>query len=65
MKTVVTFKNKDESEVNKLLTTSAKIRYLNAKQYTRMQIATLLGKRYQHVRNVLEEDIRLGKNKQQ
>lgn len=34
-------------------TVSAKIRALDAAGYTRSQIANFLGKRYQHVRNVL------------
>ena len=37
----------------KLPTTSARIRYLNAKGWSRSDIAEALGKRYQHVRNVL------------
>lgn len=40
---------------------SDKIRYLNTLDWTRGQIATKLGKRYQHVRNVLVEDERQGK----
>jgi bifunctional DNA-binding transcriptional regulator/antitoxin component of YhaV-PrlF toxin-antitoxin module len=35
---------------------SAKIRVLNAAGYQRADIAKFLGKRYQHVRNVLEAD---------
>jgi hypothetical protein len=51
------FKNKaDEAKTAEFKTTSDKIRYLNSKGYTRMQIAKLLGKRYQHVRNVLVAD---------
>lgn len=34
-------------------TTSAKIRGLNAAGFSRSEIAKFLGKRYQHVRNVL------------
>ena len=37
-------------------TVSDRIRYLNAKGYTRSEIAKFLGKIYQHVRNVLEND---------
>ena len=37
-------------------TTSDKIRALNAAGYPRAEIARMLGKRYQHVRNVLEDD---------
>jgi hypothetical protein len=40
---------------------SKAIRYLNAVGFTRSEIATKLGKRYQHVRNVLAEDARLKK----
>jgi len=36
-------------------TVAAKIRTLDAAGYPRAEIARLLGKRYQHVRNVLEE----------
>lgn len=36
-------------------TVAAKIRALDAAGYPRAEIARLLGKRYQHVRNVLEE----------
>ena len=39
--------------VKDLSTWSAKIRALDAKNYTRSQIAKFLDKRYQHVRNVL------------
>jgi len=39
--------------LNKLPTTSAKIRYLDSLEWTRGDIARHLGKRYQHVRNVL------------
>ena len=38
-----------------LQTTSEKIRVLNAAHYERSEIARLLQKRYQHVRNVLED----------
>ncbi len=38
-------------------THSAVIRHLAAQGYERKHIATFLGKRYQHVRNVLEQDI--------
>lgn len=37
-------------------TVSDQIRALDARGYSRADIARLLGKRYQHVRNVLEED---------
>ena len=38
---------------NKLETTSSRIRFLNQIGYSRSEIAKHLGKRYQHVRNVL------------
>lgn len=39
-------------ELNKLPTTSAKIRFLLAQNWTRGQVAKKLDIRYQHVRNV-------------
>ena len=42
--------------LNSPLTTSDKIRRLSEAGYERAEIARLLGKRYQHVRNVLEGD---------
>ena len=42
-----------ELEIPKMTTLSARIRWLAAAGYTRSQIATFTGKRYQHVRNVL------------
>jgi len=39
--------------INALPTTSAKIRALNAQGKSRSEIAKILDKRYQHVRNVL------------
>lgn len=47
------------------LTVSHKIRYLNREGFTRAQIAQILKKRYQHVRNVLVEDERLGRHQAQ
>lgn len=44
---------KYQKELDQLTTVSAKIRFLDSKDLTRSQIATALGKRYQHVRNVL------------
>ena len=44
---------KDLTTFNNLPTKSAKIRYLNSKDYTRSEIALTLKIRYQHVRNVL------------
>jgi len=45
-------------DVMDLSTTSARIRALDAKGWTRAQIAKALGKRYQHVRNVLVTPIK-------
>ncbi len=42
--------------VNSAATVSDKIRALDAAGYSRAAIARMLGKRYQHVRNVLEAD---------
>ena len=42
--------------VESSMTVSDKIRALNAQGHSRADIARLLGKRYQHVRNVLEAD---------
>jgi AbrB family looped-hinge helix DNA binding protein len=42
--------------VKGLPSVSAKIRALNAAGYARAEIARHLGKRYQHVRNVLEQE---------
>ena len=39
--------------LNELPTTSARIRYLDSEGLSRSEIAKALGKRYQHVRNVL------------
>jgi hypothetical protein len=44
-----------ESLLAPYATVSAKIRALDAAGYKRADIARILGKRYQHVRNVLEE----------
>lgn len=50
----------DSTEVARIvgggMTVSDKIRALDAAGYSRAQIARLLGKRYQHVRNVLEAE---------
>jgi hypothetical protein len=43
----------DPAQLSALTTTSAKIRYLDSCGLKRGEIATTLGKRYQHVRNVL------------
>jgi len=42
-----------QDELNKLPSTSAKIRFLDSKGYSRGRIAKELGIIYQHVRNVL------------
>jgi len=44
------------SQLRKTVTISDKIRYLDRKGFARAEIARILGKRYQHVRNVLEAD---------
>ena len=49
-----------QAELDKIETVSNKIRYLNNKGYTRADISRILNKRYQHVRNVLEEDKKKG-----
>ncbi len=49
------------SKVEALPTVSGKIRALDKMGFARADIARMLTKRYQHVRNVLEEDRRLGK----
>lgn len=41
------------TEMNELPTTSSKIRFLDSKGIARKEIARILNKRYQHVRNVL------------
>lgn len=42
-----------KSKLGQMTTTSAKIRYLTKEGYDRGDVARILGKRYQHVRNVL------------
>ena len=42
-----------DDKIAELPTTSARIRYLDSEGWTRSEIAKKLGKRYQHVRNVL------------
>lgn len=53
-------------EIERLLagckTVAAKIRALDAAGYPRAEIARILGKRYQHVRNVLEEPRKAGQS---
>ena len=45
-----------QDEVSSLKTVADKIRLLDRHDYERAEIARILGKRYQHVRNVLERD---------
>lgn len=45
-------------EADKLSTKSAKIRFLDSAGYKRGTIATHLGIRYQHVRNVLTQPLK-------
>lgn len=53
-------KDKAMSQIKDTKTVSDKIRSLNKMGFTRVQIADMLRKRYQHVRNVLVDDERLG-----
>lgn len=48
------------SEYEALVTTSARIRFLHANNYSRGDIARITGKRYQHVRNVLITPLKNG-----
>lgn len=52
-KAVVKLTTAQNKAVENLETVSAKIRYLDSEGYSRSEIAKTLGKRYQHVRNVL------------
>lgn len=48
-----------EDQIAKMLTLTSKsnvIRYLASKSYTRSQIAKMLNIRYQHVKNVLDQE---------
>lgn len=58
-----TLKAETQKELDKIETVSGKIRYLNKAGLSRADIARVLGKRYQHVRNVLVEDERSKANK--
>lgn len=51
--TVAAPKAIESVDLSKCPTTSAKIRLLNAEGFSTGAIAKVLGKRYQHVRNVL------------
>lgn len=55
-----TLDKKVQAELNEISTVSNKIRFLNAKGYSRADISRILNKRYQHVRNVLVEDMKKG-----
>lgn len=45
-----------QTELDKIESVSNKIRFLDRQGFTRADISRILNKRYQHVRNVLEED---------
>ena len=47
-----------QTKLDSLDNTSQKIRYLNSVGVPRADIARILNKRYQHVRNVLEQPIK-------
>lgn len=47
-----------QTELDKLPSISAKIRYLDKENFTRSDIAKTMNKRYQHVRNVLETPLK-------
>jgi len=49
-----------QKELDAIETVSNKIRYLDKAGFTRADISRILNKRYQHVRNVLEEDKKKG-----
>lgn len=49
-----------QAELDKIETVSNKIRFLDRQGFTRADISRILNKRYQHVRNVLEEDKKKG-----
>ena len=58
---VVTISEKDfkkEVDKNKLVTTRSKIYYLYSLNYSKSGIATFLNKRYQHVRNELNRELK-------
>lgn len=56
-KVAPTLSKAQASELAKIDSVSGKIRFLNSEQYARADIARILKKKYQHVRNVLEDDI--------
>lgn len=51
-----------KTKLGKLPTTSARIRYLDSLGWSRGAIAKELGKRYQHVRNVLITPVKTPKS---
>ena len=58
---IVARSNEIESILNGLTTTSAKMRALHDSGFSRMAIAQILDKRYQHVKNVLDMYVLKGK----
>ena len=56
--------NELRQQLRGLDTVSNKIRLLSKKGFERAEIARILGKRYQHVRNVLEQDLAKAKQKE-
>lgn len=50
-----------KNELQKYETTSDKIRFLNSKGFSKGAISRILGKRFQHVRNVLVQDAIVGR----
>lgn len=59
-KTAPKLKPEVQKELDAIETVSNKIRYLDKAGFTRADISRILNKRYQHVRNVLEEDKKKG-----
>ena len=53
-----TQKSFNKSKLENFKTTSAKIRYLNSKNYSRSEISNILKIRYQWVRNVLITEVK-------
>lgn len=51
-------KSAQQEALDKLETTSARVRYLNAEGYARADIARILNIRYQWVRGVLETPLK-------
>lgn len=59
-KTAPKLKSEVQKELDAIESVSNKIRYLDKAGFTRADISRILNKRYQHVRNVLEEDKKKG-----